>query len=110
MATMPINVAEADLKNYFDVIKKIKELEAKETLTIEEKEQLRFYRASKLRQGMMLEGFYGYHPDDDAIETSRFSHNDNYTECEHNGIVYQFTFMQANAVKFMHEEILATCE
>ena len=102
---MPINVAKADFKNYFDVIKKIKTLEAKESLSIEEKEQLKFFTRNKYHQRMILEAAYGYHPDDDAIEMPTFLHNADYTECEHKGIKYDFIPMQANAVKFMHAEI-----
>ena len=65
---MSIEEALADFENYYNVVKKIKGLEAKKRLTIKEKEKLRFYRANKLKQMMILEGFYGYHPDDDIVK------------------------------------------
>ena len=105
MVTMSLKASEADFKNYYDLVKKIKALEEKESLTIEEQEQLKFLTANKRRQQMNLQVFYGYYPDDDAIEMPAFLHNTDYTECEHNGIKYDFIPMQANVVKFMHEEI-----
>ena len=105
MVTMSLKASEADFKNYYDIVKKIKALEAKESLTIEEKEQLSFYKMTKYRFQMNLEVAYGYHPNDDAIEMPTFLYNTDYTECEHNGIKYEFIPMQANVVKFMHAEI-----
>ncbi len=104
MVTISLKASEADFKNYYDLVKKINALEAKESLTIEEQELLRFYTSSKYKQRIWLDAFYGFHPDDDAIEMPTFLHNADYTECEHNGTKYQFTLMQANAVKFMHEK------
>ncbi len=103
MPSIPINEAEADLKNYYDVVKKIKGLELKESLSIEEEELLRFHRSSKYKQRIWLYACYGYNPDDNAIEMLAFSHNKNYSKCEHNGTLYQFTPMQANAIRFMHQ-------
>tara|TARA_Y100000310_G_scaffold84475_1_gene81381 strand:+ start:1130 stop:1336 length:207 start_codon:yes stop_codon:yes gene_type:complete len=68
MISMPIDVAVADFKNYYALIKKIKALEAKESLSIEEKEQLKFHTSIKYKQRIWLYAVYGYHPDDDAIK------------------------------------------
>ena len=51
---MSLKAFEADFKYYFDVIKKIKALESKDSLSIEEKEYLRSLTMNKYHQRMIL--------------------------------------------------------